>query len=89
MVASSAQELEKAIEEEIDVLESRIVLDFVSLSARQARSLRPADLVVVEDGAPREVASLQRLSEVPDWRSVVYVDVPLAKNRTIRTASLA
>lgn len=88
-VASWAQEVEDAIEEEIDVLESRMVLDFGSLSNRQARSLRPSDLVVIEDGAPRKMASLQRLSDVPDWRSVVYFDVPLAKSRTIRTASFA
>ena len=87
--SAHGQARDERIEEEINVFESRITLDFGSMSYRQVRRLHPRNLVVVEDGAPRQVTSLKLLTEAGDWRSVIYIDTPLAKSRTIRMACLA
>lgn len=83
------QDPEELIEEEIQVFESRTTIDFGSLRYRQTRRIRPSSLVVIEDGAPKQVTSLRPLSGVGEWRTVVYVDAPLVKAQTLRIASLA
>ena len=85
----NSQVRDERIAEEINVFESRITLNFGSMSYRQIRRLHPSSLVVVEDGAPRQVTSLKPLVEAGDWRSVIYIDAPLAKSKTIRMACFA
>jgi hypothetical protein len=84
-----AQDVEDPIEEEIRVFESRITLDFPGMSYREVKRIRPSGLVIVEDGAPREVTSLLPLADEGDWRTVVYVDAPTVRSLTTRTAALA
>ena len=87
--ALSAQLSEDPIEEEINVFESRITLDFPGLSYREASRIKAPNLVIIEGGAPREVTSLEPLAEAGDWRTIVYVDAPTTRAQTIRTAALA
>jgi hypothetical protein len=83
-----AQQPDDTVIEEITVFESRLLADFAALPRRQAKGLEARDLVVYEDGIPRQVSNLQALPPAGQWRVVLYFDAPSSRARTLRLASL-
>ncbi len=86
---AGAQDPDQGIEETIRVFESRLLLDLSQPTSRPSATLNPQEVVVYEGGAAHTPTSIVPLPNAGSWRTVVYVDAPMAYNHTIRRALLA
>jgi hypothetical protein len=75
---------------EIEVREIGVVVE--PPDGKPLGSLRPGDILVFEDGAPRQVVKAEPLRPGPGtspWRIVLYFDRVLARPQTVHDAALA
>ena len=80
----------QTFEGEIEVREIGVVVD--PPDGKRIGSLSPADILVFEDGAPRQVIKTEPLrpgSGPSPWRIVLYFDRVLARPQTVHDAALA
>ena len=80
------------VREEVTVSEASVLVDFgEDFPRRRLTRVSPEDVVVLEEGVPREVIRLQPVLAAPDdqWQSLVYFDTVLSSTDTIRRAARA
>lgn len=77
----------QTFEGEIEVREIGVIVE--PPEEASLRSVRPEDILVFEDGAPRQVIKAEPLRpESGTWRLVLYFDRELARPQTIHDAAL-
>ena len=84
------QEQPQTFEGEIEVREIGVVVE--PPDGKPLGSVRPGDILVFEDGEPRQVVKAEPLrpgSGASPWRMVLYFDRTLARPRTVHDAALA
>ena len=86
----AAQEQPQTFQGEIEVREIGVVVE--PPDGKRLDTLRPGDILVFEDGAPRPVVKAEPLrpgSGPAPWRLVLYFDRTLARPQTVHDAALA
>ena len=89
-LAAQAPDQDQTFEGEIEVREIGVVVD--APDGPSLGSVRPQDILVFEDGAPRPVIKAEPLrpgSGPSPWKIVLYFDRGLARPQTIHDAALA
>ncbi len=84
------QDQTQTFEGEIEVREIGVVVE--PPDGKPLGSVRPQDILVFEDGAPRQVVKAEPLrpgSGPSPWKVVLYFDRELARPRTVHDAALA
>lgn len=82
-----AQQPPETFEGEIEVREIGVIVE--PPEEGSLRSVRPEDILVFEDGAPRQVVKAEPLRpESGSWRLVLYIDRELARPQTVHDAAL-
>lgn len=87
---TSNQDQPQTFEGEIEVREIGVVVE--PPDGKSLGALRPGDILVFEDGAPRQVVKAEPLrpgSGPSPWKIVLYFDRTLARPQTVHDAALA